>query len=231
MDKIKYFKQNKTGRDFVCGDIHGCFDQLTEKLKEVSFNYETDRLFSVGDLIDRGPQSYLASEWIEQPWFHAIRGNHEQMLIDSLEDRSNVGKQMFWYQNGGVWASSLTESEQNEIYDAVISLPIINEVETPEGIVGIVHADLPLTSYTWDDIKQCVLHNDENVIDQLLWGRSRIKSRYDGEIKGIDKIFCGHTIIKELIQLGNVIFIDTGSYMSEYDPIGEYNGITVTAIS
>jgi serine/threonine protein phosphatase 1 len=32
-------------------------------------------------LVDRGPRSEEAIDWIAQPWFHAVRGNHEQMAI------------------------------------------------------------------------------------------------------------------------------------------------------
>ena len=50
-------KANETGRDFVVGDVHGMFDSVETALAKVDFHPERDRLFSVGDLIDRGPQS------------------------------------------------------------------------------------------------------------------------------------------------------------------------------
>jgi serine/threonine protein phosphatase 1 len=54
---IKKFELNEKGRDFVVGDIHGCFDLLSNNLKEIGFDESVDRLFSVGDLVDRGKQS------------------------------------------------------------------------------------------------------------------------------------------------------------------------------
>jgi len=60
--KIQYLFINKKGRDFVCGDIHGCFDQLEEKLSQVNFDKSTDRLFCVGDLIDRGHDATFFSK-------------------------------------------------------------------------------------------------------------------------------------------------------------------------
>jgi len=48
---------NTTGKDFVVGDLHGCYDLLESLLGAVSFDKSKDRLFSVGDLIDRGPNS------------------------------------------------------------------------------------------------------------------------------------------------------------------------------
>jgi len=69
---------NTTGRDFVVGDIHGMFPALEELLASVEFDGDRDRLFSVGDLVDRGPLSKHAPDWLAHPWFIACRGNHEQ---------------------------------------------------------------------------------------------------------------------------------------------------------
>ncbi|MEE8287309.1 MAG: metallophosphoesterase, partial [Gammaproteobacteria bacterium] len=94
------FPLNEHGRDFVVGDIHGMFEHLHRLLKNVEFEEETDRLFSVGDLVDRGPESRRALEWLDNPWFFACRGNHEQFAIDS-----NDPEQLdVWVNyNGGEW--------------------------------------------------------------------------------------------------------------------------------
>ena len=59
-------------RDWVVGDVHGCFETLRQALRGIDFEYGRDRLFSVGDLIDRGPNSIGALEWLEtnasRPW-------------------------------------------------------------------------------------------------------------------------------------------------------------------
>ena len=54
------FAQNIAGRDFAVGDIHGCFTELQRGLDAIGFNPNTDRLFSVGDLVDRGPESHTS---------------------------------------------------------------------------------------------------------------------------------------------------------------------------
>lgn len=78
---VKHVPRNEIGRDFVVGDIHGCFDALRYAMFGVVFDESKDRLFSVGDLVDRGNQSEESIDWIAQPWFHAVRGNHEEMAI------------------------------------------------------------------------------------------------------------------------------------------------------
>lgn len=50
------FPKNEGGRDFVIGDLHGCLEEFRDLLQQLQFNRERDRMFSVGDLIDRGPE-------------------------------------------------------------------------------------------------------------------------------------------------------------------------------
>lgn len=41
---------------YVIGDIHGCYEQLQQLLELIKFNPQHDYLWSVGDLINGGPQ-------------------------------------------------------------------------------------------------------------------------------------------------------------------------------
>ena len=105
MSLHKRYKSNNRGKDYVIGDLHGMYRLLFEKLKEIKFNPEMDRVFSVGDLIDRGPDSKKCAELIYEPWFHTVRGNHEDMMIKSLVDK-DVNWKDTWVMNGGLWAAS-----------------------------------------------------------------------------------------------------------------------------
>lgn len=69
---------------WLSGDIHGCLEQLRRKLWHCRFDPWRDLLISVGDVIDRGPQSLRCLQLLEQHWVRAVRGNHEQMAMDAL---------------------------------------------------------------------------------------------------------------------------------------------------
>jgi serine/threonine protein phosphatase 1 len=99
-EAVLRFPLNDQGRDFVVGDIHGMFQHLTQLLDKIGFDEEHDRLFSVGDLVDRGPESKRALEWLDKPWFYACRGNHEQFAIDS-DDPEQLDVWVNY--NGGEW--------------------------------------------------------------------------------------------------------------------------------
>ena len=49
------FARKPLGRDLAVGDIHGYFSRLEQTLNQAGFDPARDRLFSVGDLTDRGP--------------------------------------------------------------------------------------------------------------------------------------------------------------------------------
>ena len=77
---------------WLVGDLHGCFARLMEALRERRFDPYQDLLLSVGDLIDRGLQSAECLDLLRYRWFFAVRGNHEQMALDTLAD----GEPMLW---------------------------------------------------------------------------------------------------------------------------------------
>jgi serine/threonine protein phosphatase 1 len=87
---LQSFKKNPIGNDYICSDIHGHFYILEAELLRIGFDEQTDRLFCLGDLIDRGDESALALEWLKRPWFFAIQGNHERMLINAFESDSEI---------------------------------------------------------------------------------------------------------------------------------------------
>lgn len=231
---IKYFDPNLVGIDYVVGDIHGCFTLLESKLEEIGFNKETDRLFSVGDLVDRGLESHRVLEFLNYPWFQAIRGNHEDMIIhihDSIADFTNS------VYNGGSWFTELEEDTQAEIIDRFLQLPLAVQV----GDIGLVHAEVP--GNDWDNITRLArprvvypivvypglaypgdevypgLLVPKHDLKQMIWGRTKITLKDTTIVKNISKVYVGHTVLKEAVILGNVHYIDTGAVF--------YNNLTV----
>ena len=96
-NKIARHEANTRGRDFIVGDLHGCVDYLNTLMRHAGFDPSSDRLFSVGDLVDRGPDSPGALELLEQPSFYPVMGNHDAMLLavlmqqdESVRDLSEV---------------------------------------------------------------------------------------------------------------------------------------------
>ena len=60
---------------YVVGDIQGCFAPFQQLLERVKFNPDKDRLWSVGDLVNRGPDNLGVLRW-----FYAHRDNVTMVL-------------------------------------------------------------------------------------------------------------------------------------------------------
>ncbi|MCL6271668.1 metallophosphoesterase [Sansalvadorimonas sp. 2012CJ34-2] len=207
---LQSFKPNTQGRDFVIGDLHGMYDLLMEKLESVEFNYDKDRCFSCGDLIDRGPDSAKCISLIHQPWFFPARGNHEDTLIRVAREKPTEVLDN-WVANGGEWHLDLSDNEMKSFADQLDQLPYLIEVElSNDRHIAICHAQFPLNHWAPDKIEGNV-----ELTEQMQWRRDKVQTLDKSVVQGIDEIYCGHTIVAEPVTLGNTHFIDTGAYASE----------------
>lgn len=208
---IKTFEANTEGRDFVIGDLHGAYTVLENLLKNLNFDKTKDRLFSVGDLVDRGPKSLKCLELLYEPWFHAVLANHEQMMVEAF-DGGYMGN--FWLGNGGMWGaealntwrinqssgsiSQIPTDDEATLYDLldkVRELPFLTTVSKRNGEkVHIIHAELPPNR----TITDADLEDPEKVLeyasvqsrdgDFLVWGRHLYYSFYAMDLSNTDKV-------------------------------------------
>lgn len=207
---VRRFTRNTAGRDLIVGDVHGYFTKLQAALDAVGFDPSRDRLFSVGDLVDRGPECDAVLEWLERPWFFAVQGNHEDMAIRW----PNGFMDAFTYMaHGGGWNVGNMPGMQREIAETLKALPVAIELETAGGLVGIVHADVPGES--WPEfiasLEDPQLSNTkrERIIDAAQWSRDRFEKLWRDEVQGVRAVVVGHTPVERVTTLGNVHHIDT----------------------
>jgi serine/threonine protein phosphatase 1 len=212
--RVSRFKRNTLGRDFVIADIHGAFDLLVIAMAEIDFDPEVDRIFSTGDLIDRGDSSHRCTEFIALPYFYTTLGNHESMLLD-LYKNGDPSESLLEYVaqfNGFGWWLGVSNEKRHEILEALRTLPFVIEVDSVCGKVGIFHADVP-TGMSWDDFIAGIESGNAEIVETCLWGRERIKNANMLGVTGIDRIFIGHTPQWQgLTRYGNVYALDTGAY-------------------
>lgn len=214
MNQVKRFEINTAGRDFAVGDIHGHFTRLQAALDAAGFDPAVDRLFSVGDLVDRGPESADVDEWVlRKPWFHAVRGNHEQMTVDSHAAGRTSDQCGMHFINGGQWFYGLSSVEQGCYASILQDLPLVIEVETARGLIGIVHADVPRAS--WVEMLEALSGPEaeaEHTAAMLQWSRKRIADGNDDGVSGVRAVIVGHTPMRYPAILGNVFHIDTAGW-------------------
>lgn len=190
---------------WVVGDLHGCYTLLMQHLNRVAFQPMQDLLISVGDLIDRGSEDVECLMMLNQPWFRAVRGNHEEMMLDALEGNGHTN---LWVANGGGWYFDLNVNEQHRVKALlyrIAELPLIIEVVTGDKKMVICHADYPDDHYAFN-----------KPVDpfQVVWNRQRINRAQRGSmclIGGADQFFFGHTPVSKPFKSANQLYIDTGA--------------------
>jgi serine/threonine protein phosphatase 1 len=211
--------KNLSGKDFFVGDLHGCYSDLMSKLDDIAFDRTHDRLFAVGDLIDRGRQSIECLRLINEPWFFSVLGNHEIMLLDVLQSDAETLKvaRPLHVNHGGEWALCLSKDELQECHRLINSLPVSRTVHTRDKSIGIIHA-----GWRWDWFE--LVSSGSLTPEQKEYATS---SRLDNpkalpHIGGIDVVVAGHQNIATIECRGNQIWIDT---------VGKTTALTLIDIS
>lgn len=79
------------GRHLVVSDIHGCSKTLKSLIENKVLLTKNDKVYFLGDYIDRGPDSSGVLDYIiglinEGYNIIPLRGNHEQNLLDAVND-------------------------------------------------------------------------------------------------------------------------------------------------
>ena len=226
-----HYEQNTIGRDFVVGDLQGVYDELMDSLKQLKFDYHNDRLFCVGDLIDRGPKSFECANLIYEPWFHTTLGNHELMMMQSIIKHDESYHDL-WINNGGLWHKCEDSQLLVDLAISFSNLPLIISIGNGENRFNIVHAEILMMDMmsnkyipvTDRDIDNWNFH--KFTTHDMLWGRHLVDirtSKYGYKLMDIEAkqrlqsasdmsiTFCGHSIVpNKPVRIEQQIYLDTG---------------------
>lgn len=203
----------------VVGDIHGCSRLLDNLLAQIE-DHAPDRQVFVGDFVDRGEESAavlerlfaIAEEKGDQAVF--IKGNHEEMMLQFLDEPAETGGR--WLRYGGLQTlasfgigglgSAPGEAQLVKARDALAralgpdKLAWLRALPThfESGNVAVVHAganpEKPIT---------------EQSETALIWGHPEFRKtpRSDGTW-----VVHGHTITMQCRAEQGRICVDTGAY-------------------
>ena len=207
-------------RFYAIGDIHGC-DRLFEALVEA---IEADdaqapeaktTVVLLGDLVDRGPGSAqvidTARAWGKRRKVRYLAGNHEEMFLESFEDREVL---KHFLKHGGretILSYGIAKSEYNDLEVDQLRKRLHTLVPKKHrdflasfeeiivaGDYAFVHAGV--------NPKQAL---DEQKRKDLLW----IRERFLAHGEPFEKVIVhGHTIFEDVEQRPNRIGIDTGAF-------------------
>ena len=205
-------RRNDAGRDFVVGDVHGCVLTLERLLERVEFDPGRDRLFSVGDVVNRGPNSHLALDWLESGRLLAVMGNHEAMVLHALQ----AGKRPAW----APWVRRLDADEKRRWFHVLMQLPLAIEIETAHGPVGIVHAGV--VGRNWTRTVDALKHGHKDTTNTALLGGHGPDWRapHGGPVTGLRALVTGHEPVSRPARHGAWWQIDLGAGFATHDRLG-----------
>ena len=236
MPHILYLGANERGEDYVIGDPHGTYWQIHDLYQRLN---PDDRIFSVGDNCDKGPEceklldliindtEIRATQGLPQRFF-STRGNHEELARKHIEVL--IHPQKFTYSqsaqaiglhiaNKGNWVNTINPRKLIKYYEFFNSLPYYILVADPQPFV-VVHAG---RMQSWDELVRLAMANAELSEEEkkyCMW--ARVKGTKDSEIELIEETmgaclkvitYCGHTPLGGLRPSCNVhINLDLGAY-------------------
>lgn len=199
------------GECYIVGDIHGNFTKVANCLDSLGFNPKEDTLVCVGDLVDRGAESSSVLEFLAYPFVHSVQGNHETFALSwyKLDGYYAVlGRDYIRW--GGEWFMKLSPGQQGKIARRLHKLPIAIEINTPRGVVGVVHANIPART-SWAEVKHKLRTGSQSMIDWLQWDREIYKREVTETIPDLAALVVGHTPVLRPMTYGNRHYIDTHS--------------------
>jgi len=211
-----------TKRLIAIGDIHGCYHELKKMIEQELKLTINDKLFLLGDYIDRGAQSKEVLDYIMQLIGNGfdiipLMGNHEYLFLRALDDfRQNIT----WNYNGG----NTTLQNFGVIEPNAIDKRYINFIKTLkyyhiEGDFIFVHAGLN--------------DNVANPFDDtyhMLWSRT---NKYNNPVLSNKTIIHGHSPIsvetceKMVSSNSGIINLDTGCVYKEKQGYGKLTALDI----
>lgn len=199
-------------RTIVIGDIHGCLKALNAVIDAAAPTSE-DTIVTVGDYVDRGPDSKgVIDRLLELRESHrlvALRGNHEEMMLEVIEGRVAPYQ---WLNHGGVdtMDSYRFVGDLNcvpkEHRDFLNSLESYYETEKHFVVHANYEPDLPL---------------DEQSNEMLRW--EKLTKFVPGPHMSGKRAVMGHTHDRngDIFELDHLICIDTycygGKWLTAYE--------------
>jgi serine/threonine protein phosphatase 1 len=216
---------------YAIGDVHGCIEQLVEleaRIAEDGLGIEGEKwLVTVGDHVDRGPDSRAVIEHVMGPAPAGFRrfsllGNHEQMMLDFFD---NPSAHAYWLDEGGT--ATLAS------YGIELDYPPMRAHEPVRQLIAErfpaeqrrfldtlpIYLSLPGWLFVHAGIRPGIplgMQSDED----LIWIRAPFLT---SQLTGGLRVVHGHTPGKDIVATPHRIDIDTHCYQT-----GRLSAVRVT---
>lgn len=207
-------------RIIAVGDIHGCLFSLQHLVEQLELQRD-DQLVFLGDYIDRGPRSREVIDFLLELQQHFscffIKGNHEVMYLEYLENRDPVT----WFYNGGQ-ATLLSYASYNGLDFPEEHLEFLRNsrfyIETEHYF--FTHGGLDPELSIRDNLRY---YKPE----EFCWQRIHMRTSFleSKNCPWEKTLVCAHTPIPKPLLLERLIAIDTGCVYRDNPMLGRLTAV------
>lgn len=168
---------------YAIGDVQGCFEPLTRLLEYIGFSPSRDRLWFVGDLVNRGPQSLEVLRFVKGLGDQAITvlGNHDLHLVMQAEGFGKANQE-------DTLDDILHAPDRDELLSWLRAQPLFHV----EGEWALVHAgllpawDVAKAQGLSDEVSRALTKADYRDFLAHLWGSE--PAAWRDELTGWDRL-------------------------------------------
>ena len=121
---------------YAIGDLQGCFSELQDLLDKINFDESKDKLWFVGDLVNRGPESLKCLRFVKSLGKKAktVLGNHDLHLLA-------VANKVREPHRNDTFDEILNANDADELFNWIRHLPLL--VHDKKLNFTMIHAGLP----------------------------------------------------------------------------------------
>ena len=196
---------NTNGKDYFVGPIQGDWMMLLDLLDDRGFSYDRDRLFSTGNIIGHGIDSFGATKLLEFDWFYSVHGQQEFWLLVGETDADTRNEHIT--NQGGQWIKDANYMQLDKITKNIRQkMPLAMTIEQSWGQIGLVHSQAPSN---WDLLSKAYLTKQSRLPFFTRNEEFYHARRGSGLVTtGVDFVILGHEQQDRIVQSGNRIWLN-----------------------
>lgn len=202
---------------YICSDLHGEYPAYKAIINQLK---ETDKLYILGDVIDRGPDGIKILQDVmkrkEKGQVEFLIGNHELMMIQALFLDNTKAKQNWIRNDGNITLEEfekLNYSDQIKIREFLLDSYVYKNIEVNLQNVHLVHARAIQDENNNSDktFREMINEGKFDLIEKALWDRAPDDCSYKEIAKKKTITIIGHTPQKFIEYKDGYFNIDCGA--------------------
>lgn len=196
----------------IIGDVHGCYYTLVELHNLIKEKYKDVPIYCVGDMVDRGNNSYDVMNYVIAENILFTPGNHDYMFFHFFKDPTSVFARS-WVFNGSETTLASYENHEDAVFQHIEHIkkaPLFYNLNdcfiSHAGVSSHYKVMLPNNfNENLESLNQ-YLNNDFKTDRGVLWTRDSLLNL--GKLQIV-----GHTKQQEITldEDSDAVYIDTGA--------------------